>query len=87
MTCPVDACTATMAAAAGWPATALVAARCTPASMVVRTAVPWVPTHFLSTATWWPAWFSAMTSVSAEPASRRWYTFCSPDTPTVVPGR
>ena len=55
--------------------------------MVVRTAVPFVPSHCLSTATWWPPWFSAITSVSAEPASLRWYTSCSPDTPTVVPGR
>ncbi len=84
---PVPACTATMAAAAGWPATALAAARCTPASMVVRTAVPRVKSHCLSTLTWWPAWFSAITSVPAAPASLRWYTFCRPDAPIVVPGR
>ena len=70
--CPLDACTAMMAAAEDWPASARSAAVCTPPSMVVRTGVPGCPSHFFSTATWCPAAFSATIMVCGVPASMRW---------------
>ena len=78
---------ATIAAEPPADCSALLAASCTLALMVVRTSVPLCPAQRCSTETTWPAAFSATTSVVGEPTSMRWNDCCSPDSPTVVPGR
>ena len=71
-TLPVDACTATIAAACPVPASAWLAAVCAPTSSVVRTGEPDDPDHLCSTDTTRPRPSSTMTSVVGEPTSRRW---------------
>src|SRR5580692_11247563 len=78
---------ATIAAEFPTDCSALLAACCTLALMVVWTSVPLRPVQVCSTETTWPVAFSATTSVVGEPTSVRWNACCSPDSPTVVPGR
>src|SRR6266568_5194597 len=86
-TCPVAGSIATIAADSGSEFTARSAASCTFALIVVRTSVPPRPGQSFSTVITWPAAFSSTISVVDVPTSRRWNACCSPDSPTVVPGR
>ena len=63
---------ATIAAEPGAEATVLVAALCTPASIVVRTAVGVRPFQVFSIRAWCPFAVSATTSVVGVPARLDW---------------
>ena len=55
--------------------------------MVVRTARESCPGQLARTATWWPLAVSVTTLMVGVPARSRWRARCSPESPTVAPGR